>query len=70
MSGRIYYLDSPDEIGSLVILRELGVNLNPKNVPDFLGQSHRLSRSHLLCKERKSHLPVVYKVASNHVYIG
>ena len=70
MSRRLFYLDCPDEIGSSAILCELSVAVNPAVCPAFSGEQHILSRSHFLCKERKSNISVAYKVASDHVYAG
>jgi hypothetical protein len=70
MSGRVFYLDCPDEIGSPAILRELNVMVNPPTEIHFAGEQHNLSRTHFYCKERRCDAPVAYKVASDHVYAG
>lgn len=70
MIGRVFYLDCPNEIGSLAILRELKVSVNQSTEIDFQGERHDLSRTHFFCKERQSEVPVAYKVTSDYLYAG
>ena len=69
MSGRVFYLDNPDEIGSDAILRALDVSVNPSDTITFTSDSHTVSRTHFFCKERRCDVSVAYKVASDNVYV-